>query len=77
MTLIDPYTLVSQAIDCQLQDLDINSRLGVTKSWDSFGYLQILLAMEQHYGITIDEASVEKYKSMQMIVSRYEECLHE
>ena len=72
MPLIDPYSLVAQALDCPKENLDTHSCLGVTPSWDSFGYLQILMAMETEYGITIDEQSVDKYKKIVEILKLYE-----
>lgn len=77
MTLIDPLSLVSTALNCPLNNIDENSSLGITASWDSFGYLQILLAMEEAYSIEINEDNVEKYKKMSEIIKLYQALKNE
>jgi acyl carrier protein len=40
--------------------------------WDSFGHLQIILALESEYGIEVNDEAVEKYTTMRAILECYE-----
>ena len=72
MSCADPFDTVAEALRCEREDLSINSAKYRTHGWDSFGHLAVILALEQTYGISIDDASVEKYATMTAIVQLFE-----
>ena len=71
--IMDPYEMVSQALQCDRETITEASGLGLHPKWDSFGHLRILIMMEQHYSITIDDASIRTYERMANVVARFEE----
>ena len=40
--------------------------------WDSFGHLQLILALEQAYGIEVSESNFKKYTTLQAIEELYD-----
>jgi acyl carrier protein len=72
-TLIDPYELVARALECDRSSLDENTGLGKHPSWDSFGHLNVMMAIEESYGIPIDDTSIERFQKMSEIEGAYRE----
>ena len=71
----DPYDLVAGALKCNKGEIGKDSGLNTHPAWDSFGYLQILLALEESYGLNIDDEVIEKYKTFKAIESLYHELV--
>ncbi|MGH7243407.1 MAG: acyl carrier protein [Phycisphaerales bacterium] len=70
--LADPYVLVATALGHPQQEITLDSAMYRDHGWDSFGHLNVIMAMESAYGIVIEDTDVEKYKSMKAIVEFYE-----
>lgn len=70
--LIHPFDLVSGALARDRAAFTEDSAMYRDHGWDSFGHLEVVLAIERHYGVTIDEQSVEHYTSMRAILELYE-----
>jgi acyl carrier protein len=69
---IKPADLVGTAIGCDPRSLSEDSEMYRTFGWDSFGHLNVLLALEREYGITVDDDAVDVYRTMHGIRRRYE-----
>jgi len=70
-----PFTLVADTLDCAVTDVSAESELGELPEWDSMGHLNIMMALEDQYGITLNEKSVEKYRKMENIINLYNELV--
>ncbi len=67
-----PFELVAKAIGCNPKNISEDSEMYRDYGWDSLGHLNVILAIEQEYGITIDDETVELYKTMHEILKCYE-----
>ncbi|MGA9768383.1 MAG: acyl carrier protein [Blastocatellia bacterium] len=72
-----PFEIVATALRCNPEELTANSSMYHTHGWDSFGHLAVILGMESAYGISIDDASVERYTTMEAIIELYETRFHD
>ncbi|MBL26895.1 MAG: hypothetical protein CMM50_05000 [Rhodospirillaceae bacterium] len=65
----DPYALVAAALECPLDALDADSGLDrEPAAWDSMAHLRVMLALEEVYGIVIDDETIERYARMAAIL---------
>lgn len=69
---IKPIELVAQALECDPQTIPFDSGLNKHPKWDSFGHLAIMVALEQQYGISINEETIRKYEAMPEIQALYD-----
>lgn len=67
-----PFKIVAEALRCKPENLSVHSSMYHTHGWDSFGHLAVIQALEQAYGISIDDDSVEKYITMEAILKLHE-----
>jgi acyl carrier protein len=70
--LVHPFELVANAISCSPDSLSEDSAMYRDFGWDSLGHLNVILALEREYGIEVDDAAVESYKTMREILKCYE-----
>ena len=70
-----PFDIVAKALGCQRASLSIESAMYRDHGWDSFGHVSIILALEEAYGIHIDDDAIEKYATMTAIQQLYEKAL--
>ena len=65
----DPYELVAAALECPREALDASSGLDrEPAAWDSMGHLRVMLALEEAYGIPIDDDTIQRYARMAEIL---------
>jgi acyl carrier protein len=69
--LTNPIELVAQALECDPQTIPPDSGLNKHPKWDSFGHLAIMVALEQQYGIAINDETIRKYEAMPQIQALY------
>jgi acyl carrier protein len=74
--LPDPFDIVAKALGCSRASLSIDSAMYRDHGWDSFGHISIILALEEAYGIRIDD-DIEKYVTMRAIRQLYENAVRE
>lgn len=67
-----PLALVSEALNCPPASLGEDSRLGGHPDWDSMGHLTIMLALEEHYSVTITDETIRHYDNLAAILERYQ-----
>ncbi len=73
MDLIEPRQLVARALDCAPDSLDPGSALGGHPKWDSFGHLNVMMALEQHYGIAITDETVARFATLSAVTACFNE----
>lgn len=59
--------LVAEALECDLASVSSESGLSTHEKWDSLGQIQIILIMEQRYGITVNDTNIEQFTSVKRI----------
>ena len=75
--LPDPFNVVAKALGCSSESLSADSAMYRDHGWDSFGQVRVITALEEAYGIRIDDEAVETYVSMRAIQQLYEQALQE
>jgi acyl carrier protein len=70
--LIKPVELVAQALECDPASISIDSGFDKHPKWDSFGHLAIMVALEQQYGVSINDVTIRKYEAMPEIQKLYD-----
>ena len=73
--LPDPFDIVAKALGCSRVSLSIDSARYRDHGWDSLGHLRIVIALEEAYGISIDDEAIEKYATMRAIQQLYEQII--
>ncbi len=68
----DPFVLVTEALKQPREAITIEAEIYRVHGWDSLGHIDVILSLERAYGISLDDAAVEKYKTMRAIVELYE-----
>ena len=58
---------VSRAIECPVDDISIESGIGETPGWDSFGHLRIILELEAVYSVRFDMNRIPELKTVRLI----------
>jgi acyl carrier protein len=71
--LADPFEIVANALSCSRTSLSMDSARYRDHGWDSFGHLKIIIALEEAYGIRIDNDEIERYATMKEIHQLYEQ----
>ena len=64
----DVYTVVAGALGCSPDSLTIESRMYQDHGWDSFGHVSVMTAIEEEYGIAIEDHLLTKLTTMKAIV---------
>lgn len=67
-----PFELVAEALGCSTESLSPESRLNAHPKWDSLGHLNIMMALEEHYGVEIDDEGIRAHQNMAGILKTYE-----
>ncbi|MEO5331938.1 MAG: acyl carrier protein [Magnetococcus sp. YQC-5] len=51
--------LMADIMDLPLNTIDENTSMDTVEGWDSFNHLNLCLALEQEFGITLEVADME------------------
>ncbi|MBF0247643.1 MAG: acyl carrier protein [Alphaproteobacteria bacterium] len=70
--LKSPYELVAEALGCRPETLRPDSGLNNHPMWDSFGQLNVMMALEENYGVPVDDDSIRAHQGMAGILKTYE-----
>ncbi len=73
MALVDPRALIAEALNCAPESLGEASGLGQHPMWDSFGHLNLMIALEAQYGVPITDETIASYEHFGAVVRRFEE----
>ena len=66
-----PFELVSEALGCKQDSLSEESGLNVHPMWDSLGHLNVMMALEELYGVQIDNDGIQVHQNMAGILRTY------
>jgi acyl carrier protein len=69
MTLPDPFELVAAALNCDVRTLSPESGLNAHQRWDSLGHVAVVMELESHYGVVLDDDSIRLFEAMEAIIA--------
>jgi acyl carrier protein len=69
MSTIDALILVATALSCDPETLTADSQLGGHPKWDSFGHLNVMMALEQSFGVEINDETIRRFSRFSEIVA--------
>ena len=72
MALPSPFELAATALQAPVGTIRPDSGLNHHPKWDSMGHLEIMMALEEHYGIPITDATVRQFQTMTAIIAHYD-----
>ncbi|MEQ8504089.1 MAG: acyl carrier protein [Rhodospirillales bacterium] len=70
--LIEPHALVAEALECSIDDLVEGTGLGAHPKWDSLAHVRVMLALERHYDVTLNDDSILKYTTLDAVSARHQ-----
>lgn len=60
-------SIIANSLNCKPETLNENSGLGRHEQWDSLGHVTIMLSLEEHYNVSIDETNIAKLNTVKKI----------
>jgi len=70
--LKSPFAIVAEVLNIKIEELNNDSCMGITHNWDSLNHVGIITALEEAYGITINDNELMKYNNMAAITNLFE-----
>ena len=67
--------LVARVLKVPRQEVTMDSRIDVTRNWDSLMNMSILLEIENHFSISFDIAELQELESISSICTNLEKRL--
>ena len=59
--------IVAKALSCTTDSINLDSGLSRHEKWDSLGQIQIIVEIEDAYGIKVDESNIDHFTTIQKI----------
>jgi acyl carrier protein len=59
--------VIATTFGVPVTDIAATSDMTTLRQWDSVGHINLILALEQEYGVTIDEDAIVELTSVQAI----------
>lgn len=66
--LEEVYGLISEVLNCNINELNIESGLGHHYAWDSLMHVAIIIAIEKRFNVIVNENSIGELTSIGRIV---------
>ena len=63
----DPFGVVAKALQCPRDSLSLKSAMYRDHGWDSFGHVDVIMALEEAYGISISDDEMMNLTTMKAI----------
>ena len=68
----DPFEFVAGVLGCSKEELSEESEIYKHYGWDSFGHMEIIAALEEALGISIDDDEVLELTTMRAICELFD-----
>ena len=68
----DPFAVVADALRCRRETLTPESGMYRTHGWDSFGHVNVIVAVEDAYGLIIPNDEILSLNTMKAILERFQ-----
>ncbi len=69
----DPRVWLSRILQCPSEAVADDSSIVTHPGWDSFAQVEIMIHLETHYGIEMNEETVARYTSFEAILELHDE----
>ena len=53
--------LLASALNCEPETLSSDSAIAQHPAWDSISHLNVMMVLEQEFGIPIDDVTIERF----------------
>ena len=67
--------VMAQVLGVRIDDIPDEASPDTIESWDSLSHLNLVMALEQEFGITLAEEQIVELLSCEIIVETVRECL--
>ncbi|MCM8532283.1 MAG: phosphopantetheine-binding protein [Lentisphaeraceae bacterium] len=67
--------IMSVVLEVPLSEIDENSSSDSISSWDSLKHMNLIIALEQEFGVAFDEDTIPEIQSFSAISSALQELL--
>lgn len=61
--------IVAQIMEVPVESVSIDSSPDTIEEWDSLKHMNLILALEQNFGITFDEEQIVEMMSVEIIIA--------
>lgn len=68
MTFEKVKEIIAETVNCEAEDIHLTSNLKDDLSIDSLDAMELSMALEEEYNITIDEEALETFETVESIV---------
>lgn len=65
--------IIASCCQIDIDDVDNNAAVNITKNWDSFNHLQIMMCIEKEFGIALDTKTIASLITYKDILSYLKE----
>lgn len=65
--------IIANCCQIDVNDVDNNAAVNITKNWDSFNHLQIMMCIEKEFGVTLDTKTIASLTTYQDILTYLKE----
>ncbi len=69
-------TLVAEALQVSPEEITPETAFGDLPEWDSMGHMEIMLALEERFGVKIDAGTIAALTGVPLIVAHLRENGH-
>ena len=68
-------TIMSEILDIAVEDIDENATPDTVEDWDSLNHMNLVLALEEEFGILFDDDEILELLNPRVICAKVEEKL--
>ncbi len=69
-------TLVTEALQVSAEEITPETAFGDLPQWDSMGHMEIMLALEERFGVEVSAETIGVLTSVPLIVKHLQEKTH-
>ena len=62
-----PRVWLAELFTCSEDEIDDQASILTHKAWDSMAHVQIMLYLEEHYGVEMTEETIQRYGNLAAI----------
>lgn len=61
-------SVIADALNCRPETLTEDSGLGHHEEWDSLGHVTIMISLEEHYNVIINETNIAQLNTVKKLL---------
>lgn len=71
MNRIEIYSVIARVLEISVDDVDVELSIGDIPQWDSLAHMQLLEALEEESGTTLDIEQIIEIEDVQDIIDAF------